>query len=85
MTEQKDRSEPFVKMAAAITLNASGRFGGAVVIIPPDGAGENIEVLMIDSDNSPAQFWATIETKAIIRKNEAIETGNSRVQFPRGR
>jgi hypothetical protein len=38
-------------------------FGGACVIIPPDGGGDSIELLLLDASADPAQFWATIATR----------------------
>jgi len=85
MTEPDDRSDPFCRMTASLILNKDGNFGGALVIVPPVGGGDPIETLILDNNQSPAQFWATIETKAVIRKNELIEQERTMQAFPRGR
>lgn len=55
-------SDPFIKMAELIALNAaSGTFGGAAVIVPPEG--EPIEVLILDSSADPAQFIGAVKTR----------------------
>jgi hypothetical protein len=41
-----------------------------VVIVPPAGGGENIEILMLDSRADIAQFWSTIQTRITIRVGE---------------
>lgn len=50
-------------MKERLMKNASETFGGAVVIVPPKNAGEQIELLMLDAQGSPAQFWSTIQTR----------------------
>ena len=55
----QDNSVPFTRMADRITHNPDATFGGAVVIIPP-GAGDPIELLMLDAQGDEAQFWSTI-------------------------
>lgn len=56
-------SEPFIKMAAAITLNKDEvKFGGACVLVPP-GGGKALELLMLDAAEDEGQFWATILTR----------------------
>lgn len=54
---------PFTRMAERIAHNADATFGGAVVIIPPGTQGEPIELLMLDKQGDPAQFWSTILTR----------------------
>jgi hypothetical protein len=52
-------------MAQAIEHNAkTSKFGGAAVIVPPEGGGAPIELLILDASGDPAQFWATIVTRA---------------------
>lgn len=58
-----DNSEPFTKMAERISHNVGSTFGGAVVIIPPGNNGDPIELLMLDAQGDPAQFWSTILTR----------------------
>ncbi len=57
-------STPFTTMAEAITHNAGSTFGGAVVIVAPDGT--RIETLMLDASGEIAQFWSTIKTRVEI-------------------
>lgn len=56
-------AKPFTDMAQRIEHNTDATFGGAVVIIPPKNAGEQIELLMLDSAGDAAQFWSTIKTR----------------------
>ena len=59
-----DPGAPFTQMAERIERNATGaRFGGAVVIVPPEGGGEPIEVLFLDQAADAAMFWSTVRTK----------------------
>jgi hypothetical protein len=59
-----DPADPFTKMATRIAHNTEGaRFGGAVVIVPPDGGGEPIEILFLDQAADAALFWSTVRTK----------------------
>jgi len=57
------QSEPFSEMANAIKHNAGQAFGGAVVIVPPEGGGEPISLLMLDSKGDVAQFYGTISSR----------------------
>ena len=58
-----ETSDPFTKMAQRIEHNAEATFGGAVVIVPPKNAGDQIELLMLDAQGDPAQFWSTVMTR----------------------
>jgi hypothetical protein len=58
-----DNSEPFTKMADRVKHNADTKFGGAVVIVPPTGTADAIELLMLDAQGDQAQFWSTILTR----------------------
>lgn len=64
--EQKT-SAPFSEMARSIEHNAGQGFGGAVVIVPPAGGGEPIELLMLDSSGDVAQFFSTVQSRIAIR------------------
>ena len=55
--------EPFTRMATRIAHNVDTEFGGAVCIVPPKNSGDNIELLMLDAQGDPAQFWSTIATR----------------------
>ena len=59
-----DPADPFLKMATRIAHNTEGaRFGGAVVIVPPDGGGEPIEILFLDQAADAAVFWSILSAK----------------------
>ena len=62
-TSEEKPSDRFRTMAAAIDHNANSTFGGAAVIIPPDNSGSPIELLMLDAQANPAQFWSTIKSR----------------------
>ena len=53
-----DRSEPFTKMATRISHNAADGFGGAAVILAPDG--ELIDFFTLSTDGSIAQFYSGV-------------------------
>lgn len=66
LTEIQSCAKSFSRMAERVLHNQDSVFGGAVVIIPPKNAGEQIELLMLDSAGDPAQFWSTIQTRIAI-------------------
>jgi hypothetical protein len=51
------------RLADQIDLNDPASFGGVAVIVPPQDAGEPIEVLILDPKKNAAQFYATIKTR----------------------
>ena len=57
-------AKPFSEMAAKIEHNAGADFGGAFVIVPPEGAGETVETLILDTRQDPVQFWSLLQAKA---------------------
>jgi len=61
-TTTPSRGEPFSKMAKTIEMNAD-MFGGAFVVVPPDGGGENLEVLILDRSQDIANFWIMLKSK----------------------
>jgi hypothetical protein len=61
-----DTPNRFRAMADSIERNEGVAFGGAFVIIPPDGGGEPIETLILDSKQDLAQFWNAVITKCQI-------------------
>jgi len=85
MTDSIGRSEPFVRMAAAIELNVAGQFGGAVVIVPPKDAGDPVETLILDNSQSPAEFWAALKTRCEIKLSQLIEAERNMATFGRPR
>ena len=67
-------SDKFRKMASNIDLNAeAANFGGAFVVIPPEGGGEAIETLILDSKQDPSQFWSLLQAKASLMIAELEE------------
>ena len=55
----------FRRMADAIEKNEN--FGGAFVVVPPEGAGESVQTLLLDPTPDPAQFWQMLLTKCQIQ------------------
>lgn len=53
---------PFTTMAERIKHNADAKFGGAVVLVPPNGVAP-VELLLLDAHADEGQFWATILTR----------------------
>lgn len=73
MTEEITDSGRFRRMADQIDHNASGSFAGAYVIVPPkfDDPGMSeifpaIEVLVLDTTQSPLQFLAMLSAKVAV-------------------
>lgn len=56
----------FRKMADRIDHNSDAVFAGAAVIFPPPDGGVAIEMLILDSSQSAAQFWGAILAKCQI-------------------
>lgn len=68
MNDEPDRPDPveqravlFDQMAAQIRLNRDAKFGGAFLMVPPDG--DPFSSLMLNQDE-PSIFWAAIQTLA---------------------
>jgi hypothetical protein len=60
-------------MAARIELNAEQGFGGAFVIVPP---GEDVKphvLLMLNNSDSPAMFWASLQTTCQLALQELAD------------
>jgi hypothetical protein len=68
-TEPTDHAAPFRAQADQIDLNRGPNFGGAFVIVAPDGSVESAFIL--DGKPNAAQFWSMISTKAQIAIAEA--------------
>lgn len=62
-SDPRKLAERLRRMAEKIELNDSASFGGAFVIIPPIGAGEPIETLILDGQQDPAQFFILLKSK----------------------
>lgn len=84
-TDTAEIAARFRAMADAVERNAQGSFGGAFVVIPPEGGGEPLETLILDNRQDIAQFWIFLKTKseneiaAVDQKQRAAAT------FGRGR
>lgn len=83
LTEIQACAKAFARMAERVLHNADSTFGGAVVIIPPKNAGEQIELLMLDSSGDPAQFWSTIQTRIALVMDKLKEQERTAVAFGR--
>lgn len=66
-------SDPFTKMAEMIERNADA-FGGAFVIVPPDG-GAPVKGLMLSSADS-VQFWLMLSSQINKSLEEAKAPAN---------
>jgi hypothetical protein len=66
LSEIASAAERFVQMHELLLRNEGSTFGGAVVIVPPKNAGDQVELLMLDAQGDPAQFWSTIQTRIAI-------------------
>jgi len=74
----KDASKLLREMADQIDRNEDSGFGGCFVIIPPDGGGKPISVLLLDSSQDAAQFWGLISPKAQMALQDLMnQTKNS--------
>ncbi len=56
----KEIADRFRKMADLIEANKDFPFGGAFVMVPPQDL-EPVEILVLDTRQSAAQFYSTIE------------------------
>ncbi|HSV26177.1 MAG TPA: hypothetical protein VLJ17_24525 [Xanthobacteraceae bacterium] len=61
--EKQNPAIPFETMALTIRHNEGASFGGAIVIVPPDGAGHPIEILVLDSTITPGDFYAMLTSR----------------------
>ena len=78
MDDMSDKYELFTAMAESISRNSD--FGGAFVVVPPEGAGEPLSTLILDGKPDPAQFWQMLLTKCqiMIAEIEAAKRGFGR-------
>ncbi len=79
---KKDHAEPFAAMVERIRKNADEQFGGAFCIVPPEGAGEPMQLLALSSTDA-AQFWIMLNgqiTKAMedLREKQSNPYGQQR-------
>jgi hypothetical protein len=67
----------------ADTIEANTNFGGCFVIVPPEGAGEPVQTLLLDPSPDPAQFWSMIQTKCQIQLAEIEMAKRNNAAFGR--
>jgi len=67
-------SDRFRRMAEAIDHNTDSGFGGAFVIVAPEG-GNPLETLILDAGQDHMQFWILLRTKCDveIKRLDTIE------------
>lgn len=82
-TEMQLCAKIFARMCERILHNQDSVFGGAVVIVPPKNAGEQIDLLMLDAQGSPAQFWSTIQTRIALVMKQLDEQERNMAAFGR--
>ena len=56
-----EHADSFTDMATRIDNNSAEPFGGACVIVPPEG--DPIEILFLDTTANTAQFLAMVATR----------------------
>lgn len=74
-------SDIFRDMAGRIDLNSGSDFGGAVVIVPPEGP--PIEILMLDSRKDAMHFWTQIKTVVDVATNQHLVDLKNKQSFGR--
>ena len=80
-----DRAEPFFQMRERIAKNTTDAFGGAFVVVPPEGGGDPLETLILDTKQDPGQFWMLLKTKCDIALGELDQKQRTQSTFGRGR
>ncbi len=76
----KEIADRFRKMADLIEANKDFPFGGAFVMVPPQGL-DPVEILVLDTRQSPAQFYSTIEVLGRERFSNLAEEEMRRKAF----
>jgi hypothetical protein len=73
---------PFTGMASRIKHNIGySVFGGAFVIVPPEGAGEIVSTLVLDVQQDPIQFWRLVMEKAAATVSKLEDKARSQSAF----
>ena len=83
MTTETDQAKTFRRMADRIDHNADAVFAGAAVIVPPAEGGENVEMLILDSAESPVQFWSNVKTRCELELSKLDEKQRNTQAFGR--
>ena len=79
--QKNDVAGRFRIMADRIDHNADSNFGGAVVIYPPANGGEAVELLLLDLQADPAQFWQTIDFRIKLKLAELDDKRRNQQAF----
>lgn len=85
MVDSVASADRFRAMAVRIDTNSNDSFGGAFVIIPPEGGGDPIETLILDRQQDLAQFWNAVISKCQIMLAKAEQDHRQQGAFGRGR
>ena len=77
MNDLVERSPPtaadvFKAMSERIERNGLENFGGAAVIVSPDG--KVISVLMVDESKETSQFWGLLKTRVQLEIQAATDS-----------
>ncbi len=73
-------AEPFFMMRERINKNDDSPFGGACVIVPPQGGGDVISYLSLDQGQDPVLFWSTVRSQVeltlekLTKNNQVAQT-----------
>ena len=78
---KNDVANRFRVMADRIDHNAESNFGGAVVIYPPPNGGEAIELLLLDLQADPGQFWQTLDFRIKLKMAELDDKRRNQQAF----
>ena len=76
----EDHAKPFLDMAQRISRNAA-EFGGALLIVSPDGT--VVDIAYIGSKPDLPFFWGTIKGRVQSEADEAIAKLNPQVLYGR--
>ena len=71
------------ELADRISQNDGASFGGAFLVAPPEGGGDILSTLIIDSRVDPAQFFALLKTKCEMALNELLDQQRNQTAFGR--
>lgn len=69
-------------MADRIERNDPAEFGGALLLVPPDG-GDPVELLLIQPTRDLALFWSTVNSLVQIKAREFEEKARANDPFRR--
>jgi hypothetical protein len=78
-------ADAFETMALTIRHNEGGSFGGAIVIVPPDGGGVPIEILTLDRTITPGDFYAMLMSRLQGIISELDVRSRQQQNYPYGR